>query len=203
MSAETFVEEKGKKLKEIRKEALEKSCAVQQVLYFVDEFLAKPMCGKCYPCALGTSEAQIRLTRISRDQDEVNETDIELLHRIGTQMIQGSLCKRGKDTGRFIREVLDNAQDEFLQHIAGTCPKKECRNLIKYVIVPELCNMCGECKNACRYDAVLGEERKSYFSGYPPFEIRLKRCTRCGECLDLCPTGAIVVHIKNNIADNS
>ncbi len=203
MNSENYVEEKPKKLKDIRKEAEEKACAVQQVQYFVDEFLARPMCGKCYPCALGTGEAQIRLARFSRYQEDVDENDIDVLQRIATNMIQASLCKRGKDTGGFILEVLDNARDEFLQHIARTCPKKECKNLIEYVIIPELCNMCGECKNACRYNAVLGEERKSYFSGYPPFEIRQKRCTRCGECVDVCPTGAIVVNSNTNKEDNS
>ncbi len=198
MSTENYVEDKPKKIKEIRAEAEQKSCAVQRALYFVDEFAAKPMCGKCYPCALGTGEAQIRLDRLSRRKDAVDEKDLELLERIGDKMVQGSLCKRGKDTGEFILEIISNARDEFEKHISHSCPNKECKNLIQYEIDPELCDMCGECKQGCRFNAILGEKKHPFFSGYQPFQIRQKRCTRCGECVDLCPTGAIVLNPQSN-----
>ncbi len=203
MSTETYVEEKPKKLKDIRKEAEEKSCPVQQMQYFIDEFLAKPMCGKCYPCALGTGEAQIRVDRLTRSDADVDEQDLDLLRRIGDNMVQGSLCKRGKDTGEFILEVLEKSRDEFLEHVQRACPKRECKSLIRYAIVPELCTMCGDCKMTCRYNAILGETRKPYFTGYQPFEIRLKRCTGCGECVDVCPEGAIVVKSNSKKEDNS
>lgn len=193
MSEEILAEDKGKKLEDIKKEAEEKACAVQRVLYYIEEFLAGPMCGKCYPCALGTGEAKIRLIRISQHLDGVSERDIEILKRIVSQMIQGSFCKKGKDTGRFIIEILNTSWDEFIQHISGTCPKKECISLIEYIINPELCIMCGKCQEVCKYGAIVGEKREPYLSGYLPFEIRQKRCTRCGECVEVCPTGAIEI----------
>ena len=78
MSEETVTEEKVKKLQDIRKEAEEKSCPVQKALYFIEEFLAGPMCGKCYPCALGTNEAKIRLIRLSQHLEGTNEQDLQL-----------------------------------------------------------------------------------------------------------------------------
>ena len=192
MSTENYVEEKPKKLKEIRKEAEERTCPVQQMQYFIDEFLAKPMCGKCYPCALGAGEAQIRVAGLASRGAEVDGRDLDLLKRIGENMIRGSLCKRGKDTGEFILEHLENSRDEIMEHVARSCPSRECKSLVRYEIMPELCTMCGECKKVCRYNAVLGETRKPYFTGYQPFEIRQKRCTGCGECVDVCPEGAIV-----------
>ena len=39
MSEQTDIEEKGKKLQDIRKEAEEKACPVQMTLYFINEFL--------------------------------------------------------------------------------------------------------------------------------------------------------------------
>jgi ferredoxin len=106
-------------------------------------------------------------------------------------MIEGSFCKKGRDTGRFLTDVLTTAEEEFEQHVSGVCPKKECVSLVEYVIRPELCSMCGECLSACTFDAITGEKRVPYLSGYLPFEIRQKRCTKCGECVKVCPTGAI------------
>ncbi len=193
MSEEILTEEKGKNLEEIKKEAEDKACPVQRNLYFIEEFIAGPMCGRCYPCALGTQEAKIRLLRISRHLEGVSLSDVEAIRRIASNMIESSFCKKGKDTGRFVIEVLAKSEDEFNQHISGACPKKECVNLIEYVINPELCIMCGKCLEACKYNAIVGEKREHYLSGYLPFEIRQKRCTRCGECIKVCPAGAIEI----------
>jgi NAD-dependent dihydropyrimidine dehydrogenase PreA subunit len=193
MADETVTQEKGKKPEEIRKEAEEKACPVQRILYYIDEFIAGPMCGKCYPCALGTQEAKVRLIRISQHLDDVTASDIDALKRIGLQMTEGSFCKKGKDTGRFITETLAGSSEEFTLHLSGTCPQKECLRLVEYVINPDLCIMCGKCLEACKYDAIAGERREPGFSGYLPFEIRQKRCTRCGECIKVCPEEAIEV----------
>jgi ferredoxin len=193
MDEETLTGEKEKKLEDIKKEAEEKACAVQRALYFVEEFLAGPMCGKCYPCSLGTYEAKIRLIRIAQHLEGVNEADIEALKRIASQMSVGSFCLKGKNTGKFIIETITSSPEEFQQHVSGICPKKECVSLIEYVINPELCTMCGKCSEACKYGAIIGEHKKTYLSGYLPFEIRQKRCTKCGECVKVCPVEAIEV----------
>ncbi len=186
-------EEQGRKLEDIRKESEGKLCPVQKSLYFVSEFLAGPMCGKCYPCALGTNEARIRLIRLSQHLPGVSEDDIATVRRIAERMVVGSFCKKGKDTGKFLLEVLDASGDEFSQHASGICPKKECISLVEYVINSDLCIMCGKCAEICKYGAILGQKAEPYRTGYLPFEIRQKRCVKCGECVDICPTGAIEV----------
>lgn len=193
MSEEIGTEEKGKKLEDIRKEAEEKACPVQMTLYFIKEFIEGPMCSKCYPCSLGTGEAKIRLIRISQHLKNIDEADIQVLKRIGLNMIEGSFCKKGKDTGKFILGALANSEGEFRQHLSGICPKKECASLVEYAINPELCIMCGKCSEVCPYGAITGEKKQPYLSGYIPFEIRQKRCTKCSECITVCPTGAIEV----------
>ncbi|NIN07006.1 MAG: hypothetical protein GTO43_11780, partial [Armatimonadetes bacterium] len=57
-------EVKEKKTADIKKEADDIKCPVKRALYYVEEFLVGPMCGKCFPCEMGTYEAAIRLRNI-------------------------------------------------------------------------------------------------------------------------------------------
>lgn len=191
MSEETGIEKEEKSLEDIRKKAEERTCPVQKVLYLVEEFLAGPMCGRCFPCSLGSYEARIRLIRIGQHLEDVSSQDIAVLKRIGSQMFVASFCKKGRDVGKFITETLESSPDEFDLHLAAICHSKECTGVVEYIINPDLCVMCGRCSEVCKYDAVAGEKREGYRSGHIPFEIRQKKCTRCGECIKVCPTGAI------------
>lgn len=185
--------EKGKRVEDIRKEAEGKACPIQRALYFIEEFIAGPMCSKCYPCSLGTGEAKIRLMKISRYLENAAESDIRALRTIGLNMTEGASCKKGRDTGKFLTELLSFSDEEIRQHLAGICPKKECADFIRYVIQPELCIMCGKCSEVCEAGAIIGEKKHAYLSGFLPFEIRQKRCTKCGACVGVCPTEAISV----------
>jgi len=177
---------------EIRKDAEEKTCSVQKALRFLEEFIAGPMCGRCYPCSLGTEEAKIRLLRLSQHLDDASESDIEAIKRIAFYMTEGSYCKKGRDTGRFLAEKLESAEEEFRLHLSGICPKRECLSLIEYVVNPDLCVACGACVKRCKYDAIKGKTAESS-EGFLPFEIKKNVCVRCGECVSVCPTGAIEV----------
>jgi NADH:ubiquinone oxidoreductase subunit F (NADH-binding)/(2Fe-2S) ferredoxin len=177
---------------EIRMDAEEKTCSVQKALTFLEEFIAGPMCGRCYPCSLGTEEAKIRLIRLSQHLDDATESDLQALKRIASFMIESSYCKKGRDTGRFLAEKIESAEEEFRLHISGICPKRECISSTEYVVNPDLCVACGACVKRCKYDAIKGEAAEST-AGFLPFEIKQKVCVRCGECVNVCPTGAIEV----------
>jgi NADH:ubiquinone oxidoreductase subunit F (NADH-binding)/NAD-dependent dihydropyrimidine dehydrogenase PreA subunit/(2Fe-2S) ferredoxin len=180
-------------IEDIRKDAESMACHVQKALRFVEEFVAGPMCGKCYPCSLGTEEAKTILLRLSQHRENAGEQDIEALRRIGTKMTEGSYCKKGRDTGRFILDALAASEEEFRLHLMGICPKKECVSMMEYVINPDLCIACGKCSTACKYNAVAGEIREPHQGVREPFVIKQKECVRCGECLKVCPTGAVEV----------
>ncbi len=183
-------EKKVVKVEDIKKEAEEKRCPVQRALFYVEEFLKGPMCGRCYPCAFGSYEAKVRLLNII--EGRAREDDVRALRRIADEMLISSFCKKGKDTARFLLEWLDSGV--FQEHINGICPDAECVEYIRYWIIPGKCTNCGKCKKVCRYHAIMGQTRKHQFSiGYLPYEIRDRRCTCCGDCVDVCPTGAIVV----------
>lgn len=188
-----MTETKEKKVEDIRKEAEGKiKCPVGRSLYYITEFLNGPMCGRCFPCEMGTYEARIRLEKL--ENGEGSESDLLALKRIMNYMLVASMCKKGKDTARFVLEWMESGI--FKQHTEGECPLMECRGLIRYRIIPELCIICGDCKDVCKYNAIMGEKKKPYLSGYLPFEIRQVRCTRCGECIGVCPTKAIVLESK-------
>ncbi len=191
-----MTEVKELKVEDIKKLAEEKGCPVQRSLYYITEFLAGPMCGRCFPCAMGSYEAKIRLQNIIEGKG--TEADIDAVKRIASDMLEASMCKKGKDTARFILEWMDTGV--FHEHIEGRCPSRDCKAFIEYRIIPERCIMCGLCKEACKYNAIIGEKKKPYLSGYLPFEIRQKRCVKCGDCLAVCPTEAvIIVEIKETV----
>jgi ferredoxin len=185
-----MTEVKEKKVEEIKKEADEAiKCPVNKALYYTTEFLSGPMCGKCFPCAMGTYEARVRLKNIVEAQG--TEEDLLVIKRIAEDMLEASMCKKGKDTAKFILEWI--ATDVYKEHLEGRCPDMECQAFTEYRIIPEKCIMCGLCKEACVYNAIIGEKAKPFMSGYAPFEIRQKRCAKCGDCLPVCPKEAIVV----------
>jgi len=182
-------DQKELKVEDIKRTAEEKGCAVEKALYYVTEFLSGPMCGRCFPCALGSFEARVRLTNLTKRSG--TEADLAALKRIASNMAEASMCKKGKDTAKFILEWIETGG--FATHVEGTCPAKACAELIEYRIIPDKCNFCGLCKEVCKYGAIHGEKKKPFMSGYHPYEIRQKVCTKCGDCIKVCPTGAIIL----------
>ena len=65
MSEEQNKKKKPVTMKDVQAKAEEKKCPVQQTIVFIEEFLAEPMCGRCFPCSFGSYEAEIRIRRIS------------------------------------------------------------------------------------------------------------------------------------------
>jgi len=182
-----------KKTAEIKKEAEELKCPVKRALYYVEEFLAGPMCGKCFPCEMGTYEAAARLRNVISGMGA--QGDLDAIRRIADEMLLTSRCKKGKDTAEFILEWM--ATGAYNEHIEGRCPARECEAFIEYRVIPEKCIMCNLCKEACNYNAIIGEKALPYMSGYLPYEIRQKRCVKCGDCIRVCPVAAIeIVDIK-------
>ena len=184
------------KIEDIKTEAEIKGCPVKKALYYIAEFLAGPMCGKCFPCALGSYEARIILNNITEGRG--SEEDLFNLKRIAKEMLISSRCKKGKDTAKFILEWMGTGLPAgqagvFKDHVDGRCPDMTCAALIEYRIIPEKCTMCGICLDVCKDNAIIGEKKKSYLSGYLPFEVVQKRCTKCDECIKVCPIGAIIV----------
>jgi len=184
-----MTEVKEKKLVDIKKEADGIKCQVRQALYLIEEFLAGPMCGKCFPCEMGTFESKIRLVNLISGQG--SEADLTALRKIASEMAETSRCKKGKDTSGYMLEWLQS--DEFAEHVARHCSAGECTSLHQYRVIPDKCTNCAKCQEVCKDNAVIGEKNIAYKSGDVPFSINQSRCTRCGECIKVCPAAAIEV----------
>jgi NAD-dependent dihydropyrimidine dehydrogenase PreA subunit len=184
-----MTEKKSKqvKMEDVQAKADEKKCPVQKSMTFVEEFLAGPMCGRCFPCSMGSYEARIRINKLIGGS--ATEKDIDTVKKICSHMLVASMCKKGKDTAKYVQENIDSGA--FADHVTGTCDTHECLIHHKYVIIPEKCTLCGDCLDACKDNAIIGEKKKPYLSGYLPFEIVQKRCTKCGECIKVCKYDAI------------
>jgi ferredoxin len=190
MSETPVKEEKPKKdMKDVLAAVETIKCPVQRSRKFVEEFLSEPMCGKCHPCALGSFEALVRLERISSGRG--TREDVAAIQRIADDMLEASRCIKGKDTAKFLLNELKTGA--FSEHLEGHCGERECLSYIMFKIIPEKCVLCGLCKDACKYNAIVGEKKVSYRSGYLPFEIRQKRCVKCGDCKVACIYGAVEV----------
>ncbi len=187
---EGVTETKGLKVEEIRAEA-EKNikCPVNKALYYMTEFINGQMCGRCLPYSLGSYEARERLRHIVWGKG--TEADLFVLRHVMNGMIEGSLCKKGKDTARFVLDWV--ATGVYEEHVEGRCPDEECAALREYRIIPGKCVMCVICKEACNYNAIIGEKKAPYLSGFPPFEIKQNICIKCGNCVDTCPYDAVEV----------
>jgi ferredoxin len=98
---------------------------------------------------------------------------------------------KGKDTARFLLDAMKT--ESFGEHLGGHCEDRECPALIQYRIISDKCVLCGICKDACKYNAIQGEKKVSYRTGYLPFEVRQKRCVKCGDCYSACQYGAIEI----------
>ena len=197
MSETPKIEEATKKdMKDVLAAVQDLKCPIQRSLVFVEEFLSEPMCGKCHPCALGSYEALVRLKKIAAGTGE--QSDVDAVQRIADQMLEGSRCIKGKDTAKFLLAALKT--ESFREHLEGHCEEHECTSYVIYRVVPEKCVLCGLCQEACKYNAILGEKKVSYRSGYLPFEIRQKRCVKCGDCFTACTYGAIEKIEENKAA---
>lgn len=185
------------KMEDVQAKADEKSCPVQRSLVFIEEFLAEPMCGKCFPCSMGSYEARIRINKMI-DGSAADE-DIETVKTIMSHMLTESRCKKGKDTAKYMLEQMESS--ELSDHITGICKTDECPGFTSYIIIPDNCTMCGECLDVCKDNAIIGERVKPFMSGYMPYEIAWKRCTKCGECLKVCKDGAIKTVTTKEMAE--
>jgi len=160
----------------------ETTCMVDIARFFL-EFTQRESCGKCTFCRVGTKRMLEILTRITEGKGQ--EGDIDLLADLAQQVRNSSLCGLGQTAPNPVLTTIKYFRSEYEAHIANRkCPAHHCAKLltftitddcngctlclkvcpteaitgsrkVKHVIDQELCIVCGECYNACRFDAII------------------------------------------------
>jgi ferredoxin len=150
---------------------------------FFLEFTQRESCGKCTFCRVGTKRMLEILTRITEGKGQ--EGDIDLLADLAQQVRNSSLCGLGQTAPNPVLTTIKYFRSEYEAHITNRkCPAHHCAKLltftitddcngctlclkacpteaitgsrkVKHVIDQELCIVCGECYNACRFDAII------------------------------------------------
>lgn len=160
----------------------EDDCMVSIAKFYL-EFTLDESCGKCTPCRIGNKRLYEILDKITKG--EGCEEDLERLRMLSNVIKDTSLCGLGQTSPNPILSTLNNFYDEYLAHVTDrSCPAGQCKDLLKYEIIPDLCTGCTVCFRNCPVGAISGE-RKS------PHYIDQSLCIKCGVCYDKCKFKAI------------
>jgi NADP-reducing hydrogenase subunit HndC len=159
-------------------------CMVDVARYFTG-FLVDESCGRCTPCRDGLVILNEILKRISAGEGE--PSDLEIIQQISATMNKAALCALGKSAPTPVISSINYFREEFLAHINDKkCPAGVCKPLIRYDILEDKCNGCGECLENCPEDAISGEKEKLH-------TIDQEKCTKCGICVNSCEFDAVEV----------
>jgi NADH-quinone oxidoreductase subunit F len=171
----------------------EETCMVDFARYFLD-FAEKESCGKCVPCRLGTKQ----MLEILEDftAGEGNPEDIILLEEMADAVKAGSLCGLGQTAPNPVLTTIRYFRKEYEAHVHDKiCPAKQCKALITYNIIAELCVGCGVCIKVCSSDAITGEFKQ-------PHVIDQEKCLKCGLCYEICPPKVAAIEILSGRPTN-
>ncbi len=161
----------------------EDDCMVDVAKFFLS-FTKTESCGKCPPCRIGTWQMYEMLEKITSGRGE--EGDIERLEKMGKNVVAGSLCGLGNSAPNPVLSTIRYFREEYEEHVRDKyCRAKRCQGLGSFRILSEHCILCGLCKQACAFDAVV-ELRDRFF-------IDQDYCTKCKACYSVCPTQAVVI----------
>jgi NADH-quinone oxidoreductase subunit F len=160
----------------------ERTCMVDLARYYIG-FLISESCGKCVPCREGLVQMNEILTGICKGQ--AHEQDIDTLEELAHFMRDASLCGLGQTAPNPVLSTLTYFRSEYEAHIfEKKCHGGVCRDLISYVIDPDLCNGCTLCSKECPEGAISGEKKAVHV-------IDQNACVRCGVCFSLCRQDAV------------
>jgi NADH:ubiquinone oxidoreductase subunit F (NADH-binding)/(2Fe-2S) ferredoxin/NAD-dependent dihydropyrimidine dehydrogenase PreA subunit len=162
----------------------EDDCMVAIARFYL-EFTLEESCGKCSPCRIGNKRLHEILEKITNGNGEV--IDIERLRLLSSVIKDTSLCGLGQTSPNPVLSTILNFEDEYMAHVVDKkCPSGQCKALLMYDIVEELCTGCTLCFRNCPVGAITGERRQPHY-------IDQALCIKCGVCYDKCKFNAITL----------
>jgi NADH-quinone oxidoreductase subunit F len=158
-------------------------CMLDRLLQIVRAF-EEVSCGHCVFGYEGAAQLQMMLSDIAAKKGRLG--DLDLILDLCSVMKNQTLCEVGSDLAETVVSALNGFRDEIEAHITKrTCRAAVCNRFLTYHILPDLCNGCTKCEDACEEDAILGKKKFIHV-------IDQDACTQCGDCLKTCENGAIV-----------
>lgn len=162
----------------------EDNCMVDIARYFLN-FTQNESCGKCTFCKIGTKRMLEILTRITKGEGQ--EGDIAMLEELSDKIKKNALCGLGQTAPNPVLTTLKYFRHEYEDHIKNKkCTAKQCRPLIKYLILADKCIGCTACSRVCPVKAISGQPKQVH-------TIDSTLCTKCGACKEKCRFGAIEI----------
>ena len=160
----------------------EDTCMVNIAKFYLD-FTQEESCGKCTPCRIGTKRIFEYLERITEGNATMD--DLQNLKELCESVKDTALCGLGQTAPNPVLSTMEYYWDEYVAHVNGHCPAKECKALLSYTIDAEKCIGCTACAKKCPVDCISGERKE-------PHVIDEAACIKCGACYDVCPVDAVI-----------
>lgn len=163
----------------------EDDCMVSVSKYFL-EFTVEESCGKCSPCRIGNKRLHELLTHITKGSGTM--ADLDRLRNMSLVIKDTSLCGLGQSSPNPVLSTLANFMDEYVAHVTDKkCPSGQCRDLMRYSIIPDKCVGCTACARACPVNAISGERKEVHF-------IDQDKCIKCNACFEKCKFAAVLIN---------
>ena len=161
----------------------EDNCVVDVARFYMD-FIVDESCGKCTPCRIGTKRLLEILDKITKGEGTLEMLDE--LEDLSKHIKNNALCGLGQTAANPVLSTLSQFRDEYIAHIVDKkCPAHVCKDLLTYVIDPDLCKKCSICAKHCPVNCITG------VPGKEPYVIDAEACIKCGSCVDVCRFNAI------------
>ena len=162
----------------------EDDCMVSIAKFYLD-FTLEESCGKCTPCRVGNKRLYEILDKITEGKGELE--DIEKLKELSAVIKDTALCGLGQTSPNPVLSTISNFESEYLAHVSDSkCPAGQCKSLLRYDIVEDLCTGCTLCFRNCPVGAITGERRQPHY-------IDQSLCIKCGVCYEKCKFNAITL----------
>jgi len=162
----------------------EDDCMVSVAKFYLD-FTVEESCGKCAPCRIGNKRLYEILHEITLGKGKME--DLEKLKNLSKVICDTSLCGLGQTSPNPVLSTLENFYEEYVAHVTEQkCFAGQCKDLIKFEVIPENCVGCTACARNCPVNCISGERKQVHI-------IDQALCIKCGVCKIKCKFNAIAI----------
>ncbi len=136
----------------------EDSCMVDVARFFLD-FTQDESCGKCVPCREGTKRMLEILDRIVSGRGEDGDIDklLRLGDTVKRSSLCGLGQSAPNPVLSTIKHFRDEYEAHVLHK---RCPAGVCRDLLTYTILPDKCTGCMACRRVCSVGCISGHKKE-------------------------------------------